>query len=95
MVFYRIGDGSIIPAATAAIIVSDDSSITMSGLYSTAVTARGSSILLGSDTPVAVTEGKVDDKTPYVIGISGGVLGLYRFSGESIPAGKAYYLKAE
>lgn len=95
VVFYRIGDGSVIPAATAAIIVSDDSSITMSGLYSTAVTARGSSILLGSDTPVAVTEGKVEDKTPYVIGISGGVLGLYRFSGESIPAGKAYYLKAE
>ena len=95
VVFYRIGDGSVIPAATAAIIVSDDTSITMSGLYSTAVTARGSSILLGSDTPVAVTEGKVEDKTPYVIGISGGVLGLYRFSGESIPAGKAYYLKAE
>ena len=96
VVFYRIGvEGNVIPAGTAAIIVSKSSSVELSGLYSTAVTAKDGNILEGSDTDVTVSAGKVDSKIPYVLGVSGGTLGLYRFSGDSIPAGKAYYLKNE
>jgi hypothetical protein len=95
VVFYRIGtDGRIIPAGTAAIIVADDSNLELAGVY-TAVTAKAGNILQGSAIDVAVTAGKVDDKTPYVLGVNGGVLGLYKFTGSSIPAGKAYYLKSE
>lgn len=49
-------------------------------------------ILQGSDSPVTVTDGKVDGKTVYVLGVENGVLGLYKFTGSEIPAGKAYYL---
>jgi hypothetical protein len=95
VVFYRIGtDGRVIPAGTAAIIVADDSNLELAGVY-TAVTAKAGNILQGSAIDVAVTAGKVDDKTPYVLGVNGGVLGLYKFTGSSIPAGKAYYLKSE
>lgn len=96
MVLYRIGENSnVIPAGSAVVILSDISSIELTGLASTSVEAKVGNILLGSDTAVAVTAGKVDDKTPYVIGIKDGVLGLYKYDGESIPARKAYYLKVE
>ena len=36
-----------------------------------------------------------EDGSPYVLNISGGVLGFYKFTGAAIPAGKAYYLKNE
>lgn len=49
-------------------------------------------ILQGSDSPVTVTDGKVDGKTVYVLGVENGVLGLYKFTGSEIPAGKAYHL---
>ena len=44
---------------------------------------------------MTVTAGKVEGKTPYVLNISGGDLGFYKFGGSTIPAGKAYYLKSE
>ena len=96
VVLYRIGvKGNVIPAGTAVVIVSDNAVMELSALYSTAVTAKEGNILAGSNIDVSVIDGKVDTKTPYVLGINGGVLGLYKFNGSSIPAGKAYYLKDE
>ena len=45
-------------------------------------------ILIGTDSPVTVSNG---DKV-YVLGIKNGKLGFYPFSGNTIPAGKAYIL---
>lgn len=96
VVFHLIGDdGSVIPHGTAVIVVADAASITLTKLASTDVTAHAGSILQGSDTAVTVTAGKVDGKTPYVLYISSEVLGFYKFTGDTIPAGKAYYLKSE
>ena len=97
IVFHQIGeDGRVIPHGTAVIIAADIASITLTLLASTDVTAYDGNILQGSDTAVTVTEGKVDGKTPYVLGIdSSSTLGFYKFSGATIPAGKAYYLKSE
>ena len=96
VVFHLIGDdGRVIPHGTAAIIVADVASITLTLLASTDVTAYDGNILQGSDTAVTVTDGKVDGKTPYVLGIDSSTLGFYKFSGATIPAGKAYYLKSE
>ncbi len=96
VVFHLIGDdGSVIPHGNAAIVVADADNITLTKLVSTAVTPYDGNILLGSDTDVTVTAGKVAGKTPYVLNISGGVLGFYKFTGDTIPAGKAYYLKSE
>ena len=95
MVFYRIGDSSdIIPKKTAVIIVASSSGpITLTKLTSTTVIPKPDNLLKGSDTDVTLTEGKVDGKTPYVLGISSGTLGFYPFTGSAIPAGKAYYVK--
>lgn len=96
VVFRQVGDdGSVIPHGTAVIVVADAASITLTKLASTDVTAHAGSILQGSDTAVTVTAGKVDGKTPYVLNISSEVLGFYKFTGDTIPAGKAYYLKSE
>ena len=94
VVFYRIGaDSNVIPAGTAVIIVADAADdITLTKLSSTTVTAKAGNILKGSDADVTVSEGKVNGKTPYVLGISSGTLGFYEFEGSAIPAGKAYYL---
>ena len=96
VVFHLIGDdGSVIPHGTAAIVVAGSASVTLTKLASTEVTAFAGNILQGSDAAVTVTAGKVDGKTPCVLNISGGVLGFYKFTGATIPAGKAFYLKSE
>ena len=96
-VFYCIGD--VIQAGTPVIILLDKqagdtestkviplSVTTSSGLPSLY------NILQGTDSPVAVSNGKIGEKTVYVLGIKNGKLGFYPFSGNTIPAGKAYYL---
>lgn len=93
VVFHLVGeDGSVIPSGTAVIIVADAASVTLTTLASTEVTAYAGNILQGSDTAVTVSG---LSGTPYVLNISGGTLGFYKFTGASIPAGKAYYLKSE
>lgn len=97
VVFYRIGeDSNVIPAGTAVIIVADAASITLTKTTDPGITiAPAKNILTGADLPTAVSEGKVEGKTPYVLGISGGTLGLYKYTGDQIPAGKAFYLATE
>ena len=92
---YLLGeDGTVIPEDTAVIIISDYSNITLtkSG-SSTTITINGSggdhtNILNGSDTSISVAG---LSGTPYVLGVVGGVLGFYTYTGTNIPAGKAYY----
>ena len=89
-VLHLVGeDGSVIPHGTAVIIVADAASVTLTKLESTNVTAYATNELKGSDTAVAVSG---LSGTPYVLNISNGVLGFYKFTGSSIPAGKAYYI---
>lgn len=96
VVFHLVGDdGSVIPHGTAVIVVAGAADITLTMLPSTTVEPHTGNILQGSDAAVTVTAGKVDGKTPYVLNISGEVLGFYKFAGSAIPAGKAYYLKNE
>lgn len=93
VVFHLIGDdGSVIPHGTAVIIVADDAEVIPTKLDSTEVSAHDGNILQGSDTAVAVSG---LSGTPYVLNISGGNLGFYKFIGTTIPAGKAYYIKSE
>ena len=93
VVFYRIGsDSNVIPKKTAVIIVADPSAVsngtvTLTKLSSTDVTAKADNLLSGSDTDITVQSG-----TAYVLGIAGGVLGFYPIEGNTVPAGKAYYV---
>ena len=100
VVFHRIGeDSDIIPANTAVIIVADASAITEGKITltkldsSSGVTAHTGNILQGRNTPVTVSNGQIDGKTVYVLGLdSNGTLGFYPYSSYYIPAGKAYYV---
>ena len=87
---YRLGDdGRTIPANTAVVIIADAASLTLTKSNDTtpvADHAHECNILQGADTDVAVSG------TPYVLGVVGGVLGFYHYTGASIPAGKAYYV---
>ena len=90
VVFYRIGDSSdIIPKKTAVIIVASSSGpITLTKLSSTDVTAKAGNILRGSDTDIAKPAGTV-----YVLSVVESTPGFYPFTGSTLPAGKAYYVK--
>lgn len=88
---YRVGtDGRIIPKNTAVVILAESSVIPLTVTSDTA-DIHGTNILRGG--PVTLTDGKVDGKTPYVLGINNSVLGFYPFIGGKIPAQKAYYLQ--
>lgn len=92
---YILGtDGSVIPAGTAVIIKADSAAITLtkSDDASSISVNGGSNILVGADAPTP-TYSVVG--TPYVLGISGGALGYYKYTGSGIPAGKAYYIVNE
>ena len=103
LVFLRIGNGDsrVIPAGTPVVIVADKETsdtantkeITVTALTSCDVSARTGNILQASDTDTAVTGGKIGNQTVYVLGIKNNAAGFYKFTGSSIPAGKAYYLK--
>lgn len=95
LVFLRIGNGAsdVIPAGTPVIIVTESEDLTVTALDSTTVSAREGNVLHASDTPTAVSEGKIGEQTVYVMGIVNGTLGFYPFTGTSIPAGKVYLLR--
>ena len=94
IVFRLIGDdGSVLPHGTAAIIAGNSPEITITKIESTGVTARSGNILLGSNSALPLTDGKLGSGTPYVLGSSNGVVNFYQFNGPEIPAGKAFYLK--
>lgn len=90
VVFYRIGPNSnVIPADTAVIIVADtEGPITLTKLSSTDVTAKAGNILQGSDVEIAKPS-----ETVYVLSVVDSKLGFYPLSGDTIPAGKAYYVE--
>ena len=89
VVFYRIGTNSnVIPKNTAVIIVADSASVTLTKLDSTDVSAKANNLLTGSDTDYTAPSG-----TAYVLGVYGGVLGFYPITGNTVPAGKAYYVE--
>lgn len=94
VVFYRIGEaGDIIPKGTAVIVVADAASVSLTKLDADpGVTPHAGNILQGSDTEIATPAGTV-----YVLGAAGepAVLGLYKYTGATIPARKAYYVANE
>ena len=87
-------NGTKIRGCVAVVIFSDKPNVTLTRVDNIPLDAvGGGNILLGSDDPVPVVNGKVDGKTPYVLGVVDGVFGFYPFTGTEIPANKAYYLQ--
>lgn len=93
---YLLGNGSVIPANTAVIIIADAASITLDKVAdpNPAIAISGTeNILKGSNYGVVV--GGIPSGVPYVLGIKTGVLNFYKFAGEAVPANKAYYIANE
>lgn len=97
-ILYLLGDGSVIPANTAVIIIADTSGsaatidLSLTKVTNTVVAiSGGDNVLEGSDFdyPIVAVPG-----TPYVLGIPDAKpLGFYQFTGAEIPANKAYYVE--
>lgn len=99
---YRLGDGSVIPAGCAVVVMADASALTSATTTSGTITLSTTSaadpdasgnILLGVDTDTARTSLLVGSKKVHVMHYSKGEIGFYTFSGNTVPAHKAYYLE--
>ena len=98
---YRVGtDGSIIPAGQAVVIIAEASALTGATAESGTLTLtrtdstasiHGSNILRGG--PATGTAGQIDGKTPYVLGVVNSFFGFHQYTGNAIPANKAYYVQ--
>ena len=97
---YRVGDGSIIPANCAVVIIADTAELTLTSTDSSATPESGN-ILLGvsADTKAstlltpAVPGSNLYLTAVYVLSRdSDGNFGFFKFSG-TIPANKAYYVE--
>ena len=97
---YRTGtDGHIIPDQTAVVIIADVSALTnvtaqsgtltMEYTYDTA-SVNGDNILQGANEAFTVSS---IPGTAYVLGIIGSEVGFYPYTGNYMPARKAYYVK--
>lgn len=90
---YLLGEGNVIPANTAVIIISDTDTITLTKTdNASAEVSGGANILVGSDSDTAASG--ITTGTPYVLSIVNNALGFYKFTG-TIPANKAYYIVNE
>lgn len=91
---YLLGsNGSVIPAGKAVVIIADKASITLTKSDdATAITDNaGTNILRGSNSTVA--KSSLGSLKPYVLGVVTGELGFYEFTGDNIPANKAFFVK--
>lgn len=90
---YLLGEGNVIPANTAVIIISDVETITLTKADNASATVSGgANILVGVDSDTAVSG---ISGTPYVLSIVNDTLGFYKYTGSNIPANKAYYIVNE
>ena len=106
-VLYRIGDGSIIPAGCAAVIMAEASALTSVSEDSGTLTLTAT-----TDAPVGVSDGLLEanilrgvsaptskytlvsgSKQVFVLSANSSVLIFRIFSGSNVPAGKAFYVK--
>ena len=88
---YRVGDGSIIPAGIAVVIMADMETITLTATNETATPETGN-ILEGVSTFKATKDINTKKKF-YVLGVYNGHFGFHQFTGTVVPAYKAYYLQ--
>lgn len=92
---YRLGtDGKTIPAGVAVVIIATSANVSLipagKGPVSVTDNATGGNRLRGSDSAVPVSG---LSGIPYVLSLKSGAIGFRMFNGDSIPAGKAYYVK--
>lgn len=89
---YRLGDGNIIPADCAVVIMSEAASIEITITDANAPVVSGN-ILLGVGAATAKTSLVTGSQKVHVMSKSGNDFGFFEFSGDTVPANKAYYVE--
>lgn len=95
---YRVGDGSVIPADCAVVVMVEAASaassvdITLTKTDSTATPVEGN-ILRGENASTPASTLVTGTGNVYVMGMSGSTFGFFRFTGTTLPANKAYYVE--
>lgn len=90
---YLVGDGSEIPAGTPVVIMSDAAAITLTKLDASTMTAESDNILHGTAAETLRTSLITGSQKVYVLGKVGDEFGFYEYTGDTIPANKAYYVE--
>lgn len=90
---YLVGDGSVIPADTPVVIMSDAAAITLTKIDATTVAAESGNILQGTAVETLRTGLITGSQKVYVLGKVGDEFGFYEYTGDEIPANKAYYVE--
>lgn len=88
---YRIGDGSVIPADCAVVILADTASVELTVTGNATLTESGN-ILQGTPTITNYATLINGDEKVHVMSQVGGNFGFFEFFGD-IPANKAYYVE--
>lgn len=89
---YRVGDGTIVPAGCAVVIMADSADITLT-VTDASATAESGNILHGTSEATAKASLFSGNQKVYVMGKSGNNFGFFEFSGATVPANKAYYVE--
>ena len=90
--FYRIGDGSIVPAGCAVIIFAEKIAVSLTATNETA-TPVGTNILRGVGVATAASTLVTGSQKVYVVSGDSDGIGLYEYTGTTIPAYKAYIVE--
>ena len=88
---YRIGDGSLIPADCAVVIMAESASIEVTATTADAPSVDGN-ILQGTSAATAASTLVSGTQKVHVMGLVSNTFGFFEYSGE-IPAHKAFYVK--
>lgn len=89
--FYRIGDGSIVPKECAVIIFADKPVVSLTATNEIA-TPVGTNILQGVGVATAASTLVTGTQKVYVISGNNNSIGLYEYTGTTIPAYKAFII---
>ena len=89
---YRVGDGGIIPAGCAVVIMADAESVTLT-VTGAAAPSVSDNILQGVSADTAKASLATGSQQVHVLGQSGETFGFFEFSGTTVPANKAYYVE--
>ena len=91
---YRVGDGSVIPAGCAVVIMADASELTLT-MTGNSATPEDGNILRGTSASTSASTLVSGSQKVYVLGASGGTsgtVGFFPYTG-TLPANKAYYVE--
>ena len=92
--FYLVGNGSIVPANCAVIIFADKPAVSLTAIdINTPPSPVGTNILQGVGVATAASTLVSENKKVYVISGNNNGIGLYEYTGTTIPAYKAYIVE--